>query len=217
MRAAVTSSATPIRWLSLHPNPGASFPCEGGPYSLPDGRAAIKALTWEELKDIVIYFELLNPYNPRLVRDCFLKVEGVNFDDDVPMQLFGWAIAAKRYALFRRTLRRTPVAAVWPPHYIGKETNRRWQHAEDISIVESEGTEYTPNETARLIADPDLPSELANFSNRTLHKASGAALHTIKAAKRRKRVRRTTVEKLRKALAKLKDDTESAGSISALP
>ncbi len=76
--------------------------CPGGPYKLPDGREAIKALRWAEVRQkIVEPFERLHPYDRRYVTDSFLKVEDVNFDQDGKQrQLYGFAISSKRYVLF---------------------------------------------------------------------------------------------------------------------
>ena len=46
-------------------------------------------------------------------------------------------------------LKRTPVVAA-NFSYIGKETDRRWEQGEDISMLTAEVLEYRPNETARL-------------------------------------------------------------------
>jgi hypothetical protein len=63
----------------------------------------------------------------------------------------------------RGLLRRTPVTAAGF-RYIGKETDRRWEQGEDISMLESEVLEYRPNETARLVVDPALRSNIRNAS-----------------------------------------------------
>src|SRR5262249_12946497 len=77
---------------------------DGGPYRLPDGSAAIKALTWEQVRQIVAKFKRLNPYEGPSVPDSILKIEDVNwYENGNQQQLYGWGIAAKRYALFRRT------------------------------------------------------------------------------------------------------------------
>ncbi len=85
---------------------GGLVPCRGGPYKLEDGREAVKALSWEEVQAIATRFNALNPYNRQLVRDI-LKIEDVNFVDSDPnkprRQLFGYAISAKRYALYSQT------------------------------------------------------------------------------------------------------------------
>lgn len=82
---------------------GGLEPCAGGPYRLPDGTEAIKALSWADVRGIVERFEQLNPYDRNAVRDPILKIEDVNLRDGTQEQLFGYAIAAKRYVLFTRT------------------------------------------------------------------------------------------------------------------
>jgi len=87
---------------------GGFIPCTGGPYRLPDGREAIKALSWEQMKkSIVDRFDALNPYDPSIVKNrgkgSILKLEDVNFDEDgAQREIWGWAISSKRYALFTR-------------------------------------------------------------------------------------------------------------------
>jgi len=91
---------------------GGLAPCPGGAYKLPDGREAVKALPWKEVEDIASRFKALNPYNAQIVRDI-LKVEDVNFVDSDPSkprrQLFGYAISAKRYALYTQNEGNIPI------------------------------------------------------------------------------------------------------------
>lgn len=71
---------------------------------MPDGCTPITALSWEDVQNIVDRFASLNPYNPRLVPGSILKIHKLNFDQTKqPRQLFGYSIAAKRYALYTRT------------------------------------------------------------------------------------------------------------------
>ena len=82
---------------------GGFVPCVGGSHRLLDEREAIKALAWADVLAIVAQFEKLNPYDREAVREPMLKVEKVNFGPDGNQRpLFGYAIAAKRYVLFRR-------------------------------------------------------------------------------------------------------------------
>jgi hypothetical protein len=49
-------------------------------------------------------FESLNPYNRKLVPGSILKVHKLNWDrDGKRRQLYGYSIAAKRYALYTKT------------------------------------------------------------------------------------------------------------------
>lgn len=83
---------------------GGLVPCSGGLHHLPDGREAVKAFSWAEIRRIVERFDSLNPYDRRIVHEPLLKIEDVNFDSaGNQRELSGYAIAAKRYALFIRT------------------------------------------------------------------------------------------------------------------
>jgi len=84
---------------------GGLVPCIGGEFRV-RGKNAVKALSISQVKSIAKKFNRLNPYNPSLV-GSILKIEDVNFLDSDPRkphrQLFGYAIAAKRYALYTKT------------------------------------------------------------------------------------------------------------------
>jgi hypothetical protein len=81
-------------------------PCPGGSHKLEDGRKAVKALSWKQVHAIAKRFKALNPYNRSLVKEI-LKIEDINFVDSdprkPPRQLFGYAVSAKRYALYTQT------------------------------------------------------------------------------------------------------------------
>jgi hypothetical protein len=100
-------------------------------------------------------------------------------------------------------LKRTPVTAEMPFRYIGKETDRRWEQGEDISILDPKLVEYRPNETARLVADPDLQRDMHRVSIRALAKKAGVSERTVKDARRGDRLRKSTVDKLKRSLSKL--------------
>ena len=44
---------------------GGLVPCNGGPHKMPNGEAAIKALSWAETMRIVDRFKTLNPYSKK--------------------------------------------------------------------------------------------------------------------------------------------------------
>jgi hypothetical protein len=78
--------------------------CPGGSHKKRDGEQAIKALSWKEVEKIAVKFTALNPYDPQAVPGSILKIEDVNFDSNKKQrQLYGYAISAKRYALYQRT------------------------------------------------------------------------------------------------------------------
>jgi len=89
----------------------------GGPYQLQNDSGRVHALSWEEVREIVTRFERLNPYEfgPRSI----LKIESVNYSKGVQRQLFGYAIAAKRYAFFAYTPNREMVIEKASAHGLG--------------------------------------------------------------------------------------------------
>src|SRR5258708_4293306 len=48
---------------------GGLVPCPGGAHRTPEGREAIKALTWKQVRDISKRFGFLNPYSGEAGRD----------------------------------------------------------------------------------------------------------------------------------------------------
>jgi hypothetical protein len=61
----------------------------------------IKALSWAEVKQIADRFASLNCYDKEKVPGSILKIEKVNFHAGKQIELFGYAISAKRYVLYR--------------------------------------------------------------------------------------------------------------------
>lgn len=77
--------------------------CAGGDHPLPDGTEAIRALSWADVDGFVCQIDQLNPYNRNDVTDPILKIEKMNFNPDgTQREVWGYAIAAKRYALFTK-------------------------------------------------------------------------------------------------------------------
>lgn len=67
---------------------------------MPNGGSPIRALCWKEVKSIAPRFEPLSPYNRKIVPHL-LRLTDDNFDENgVQRQLYGFSIAAKRYALY---------------------------------------------------------------------------------------------------------------------
>jgi hypothetical protein len=72
----------------------------GGPVEMPDGAPPVRALSWSEVETILNGFDSLSPYNRELVPHL-LRLTDENYDEDGDQQqLFGFSIAAKRYALY---------------------------------------------------------------------------------------------------------------------
>lgn len=72
----------------------------GGTVQMPNGAPAIRALSWKEVESIAQRFDSLSPYN-RTIVPHLLRLTDDNFDEKgIQRQLYGFSIAAKRYALY---------------------------------------------------------------------------------------------------------------------
>ena len=67
---------------------------------MPDGRAAIRAMSWKEVEEIVACFKKPNPYSDK--SRSILKIERDNYNPETgrQRQIYCLAISPKRYALF---------------------------------------------------------------------------------------------------------------------
>jgi hypothetical protein len=78
----------------------------GGVLDIP-GSEGLRILTWDQVKKIAARFSSLNPYDPDAVKGSILNLVDANFvdsDSTKPQrQLYGYSIAAKRYALYEKT------------------------------------------------------------------------------------------------------------------
>ena len=88
---------------------GGFVPCPGGPFEMPDGHAAVRALSWKEVDEIAARFAKLSPYADK--SRSILKIERDNYDPETgeQRQVYCLAIASKRYALFFRDEDGNPV------------------------------------------------------------------------------------------------------------
>jgi hypothetical protein len=101
--------------------------------AMPNGAKPITALSWAEVQRIVDRFEPLNPYNRQFVPGSILKIHKLNRDHNKQRrQLFGYSIAAKRYALYTKT--HNDIEIVEPKaHGLGyfyppKDSPEGWNH-----------------------------------------------------------------------------------------
>ena len=88
---------------------------------MPDGRKAVRALSWEEtLKKVIKPLDWLHPYDRTHVKDHFLKIDGVNYDANGNLhQLYEFAISSKPYCLYRYTPDGTRVIVKVSAHGLG--------------------------------------------------------------------------------------------------
>ena len=81
---------------------GGLVQCAGGPHKMPNGQAAVKAITWSQVDGICAKLNRLNPYDRNVIGEI-LKVEDCNFDHNGDQhQLYGLAVSAKRYVVYTR-------------------------------------------------------------------------------------------------------------------
>ena len=97
-------------------------------------------------------------------------------------------------------LQRMPVVAAPECRFIGKETDRRWERDDDISVLNPRLVEYRPQESARLVVDPVLQQHARQHSIRTLAKAAGVSEKAVKSLRRGDRIRKSTAQKLAAAI-----------------
>lgn len=82
---------------------GGFVPCPGGPERTEDGREAVRALSRDEVDEIVARFESLKPYDPDAVPGPLLEIDKENYTEDGERrQLWTYAVSAKRYVLYTR-------------------------------------------------------------------------------------------------------------------
>jgi hypothetical protein len=80
-------------------------------------------------------------------------------------------------------------------HYVGKETDRRWDEGEDLSPLTFVPNEFQP--TGKMVAaDEALLSDMAKHSLRELVRWTGLSHHTLAAIKDGKAVRQRTLATL---------------------
>jgi hypothetical protein len=110
--------------------------------AMPDGANPITALSWDEVHSIVDRFKSLNPYSGKLAHESILKIHKVNWDgNEERRQLFGYSIAAKRYALYTKA--ENDIEIVEPKaHGLGyfyppKDSPERWGRETPLWIFEA--------------------------------------------------------------------------------
>jgi hypothetical protein len=98
------------------------IPCRSGNQLTEEREEGIKSLSWEQVEGIVRKFELLNPYDKKLVPGSILKVENENYSEASPTkleQLWAYAISAKRYVLFNRSENGSWIIRKYSEHGLG--------------------------------------------------------------------------------------------------
>jgi hypothetical protein len=109
------------------------------------GSENARILSWQEVNEIVGKFEALNPYNRAIVKRSILNLVDANHIDSDPdkprRQLYGYSIAAKRYALYEKRSK-ADIGIVDPKaHGIGflyppKDSPKKWDEKVPLWIYE---------------------------------------------------------------------------------
>jgi hypothetical protein len=109
---------------------------------MPDGADPITALSSAEVQHIVDRFKPLNPYDRKLIPSSILKIHKLNWErNEQRRQLFGYSVAAKRYALYTKT--HNDIEIVEPKaHGLGffyppKDSAEPWDHETPQWIFEA--------------------------------------------------------------------------------
>ena len=147
---------------------GGTIPCAGGK------RGVIKALSWQQVKNISSRFDALNPYDRNAVPASILKIEDDNYDDpetrEHQRQLYCLAISAKRYALFLRDERGNPVLLRkgvnnkedrWSEHGLGHLLNPTDPESEDRGWIEQVWLRMIRNAVGKRTQNPGFEHQPA--------------------------------------------------------
>ena len=99
----------------------------------------------------------------------------------------------------RGLLQRTSITA-GQRHFVGKETDRRWEYGEELSLLQFKVMEYCP--AGRMtVADRALRKRVANAGVRSLMRNTGLSQHTLEAVRHGRKVRHTTLQRLMRVLS----------------
>jgi hypothetical protein len=107
-------------------------------------------------------------------------------------------------AYARGLLRRRPVHAEIPFHFVGKEVERHMQEGDDIALLDGRSIEYR---NTRSLTEEQI-DQLKGLSLDKIERMTGLSRHTIIKARQRGRVHKGTHEKLIKAGRTLREATE---------
>src|SRR5688572_22990099 len=92
-----------------------------------------------------------------------------------------------------------PVQAAQEFRSIGKETDRRWEREDDISLLNPRLVEYRRQESTRLVVDPVLQHQAQRHSIRALAKAANMTPKAVKRVRRGDRIRKSAAHRIEKA------------------
>lgn len=97
----------------------------------------------------------------------------------------------------RGLLQRSSVVAA-SRRYVGKETDRRWEQGEDLSLVEFKTVEYQGSKQA--VASDEIKQQILKTGIRKLERKTGVSHHTLEKLLKGKPVRHKTIAKILRQL-----------------
>ncbi len=140
---------------------------DGGELAIPGGEGK-RVLSWQDVRDIAERFASLNPYDRKAVEGSILNRVDANFIDSDPKngqrQLYGYSIAAKRYALYEKGSKNEITIIDPKAHGIGflyppKDSPKTWK--QDVPLWIYEAWDYILRDAFNLRKTPpkwlDLP------------------------------------------------------------
>jgi hypothetical protein len=77
---------------------------------------------------------------------------------------------------------------------VGKETDRRWEQGEDLSLVEFTSFEY--QQSKQVVAGEDIKKDIIKIGIRKLERDTGVSHHTLDRILKGECVRRKTLAKI---------------------
>ena len=93
----------------------------------------------------------------------------------------------------RGLLQRSSVIAA-SRRYVGKETDRRWEQGEDVSLVEFKALEYEGSK--QVVASGEIKEHILKTGIRKLERETKVSHHTISRILKGEHVRRKTLAKI---------------------
>ena len=106
----------------------------------------------------------------------------------------------------RGLLKRTHVIA-GELRYVGKESDRKWEEGDDISVLEFKATEY--GRAKKVVADISIADQIRAIGVRKTMGLTKMSQHTIEKLIRREAVKRKTHEHVLKAIRGLQIDDQN--------
>lgn len=112
----------------------------------------------------------------------------------IPFQDHGkWGYLSGKGIVIAGLLQRCSVVAA-SRRYVGKETDRRWEQGEDLSLVEFKTVEYEGSK--QVVAGDEIKQQILKTGIRKLERETRVSHHTIARILKGDNVRRKTLAKI---------------------